>query len=365
MPACRKCVLNTFRNRNRIKGYDTGSAGKLPAEDKMRRFILSGLALILVTVLGITSCKGRSKESPPGESSAAKLSFKLSWHHGVQFLGFYVAKRNGYYSDESIEITIVESKDSQELDALGGQIADGTYDIATDQVGLLLAQRRGLPLVAIANYLQFGPQTLFARRASGIKRPADLAGRTIAIKSQSWQHLVEILLKYDGLTLDDVQPVKSGYDMTPFYERKVEVWAGFLTNEVVRARMKGLDLVTLPFYEYGIRIKAGVIYVNWQTVQERSDELVRFLRASLRGWQWAVENPVEAVDIMLDLFPDMSTEREFHIASFEAYIPLIIPPGVELGTLNCDDWQDNPLFSDYEMKREPCTTEIWEAVLQN
>lgn len=331
----------------------------------MRKFTLLVLILILVTILGMTACKGRSKESSQGKSTAAKLSFKLSWHHGVQFLGFYVSEHKGYYSDESIELTILDSKDSREVDALTDQVANGTYDIGTGLSALLLAQRRGQPLVAIANYLQFGPQTLFARRTSGIKRPADLAGRTVAIKSQSWHFLVERLLTYDGLSLDDVQQVESGFDMAPFYEGKVEVWTGFLPNEVVRARLKGLDLVTLPFYEYGMRIKAGVLYVAWQTVERRADELVRFVRASLRGWQWAVENPVEAVDIMLGMFPEMSAEREFHIASFEAYIPLIIPPGTELGTLNCDDWQDNPLYLDYDFSREPCTTEIWEAVLRS
>ena len=149
--------------------------------------------------------------------------------------------------------------------------------------------------------------------------------------------------------------------MTPFFEGGVEVWAGYLNNEVVRARQQGLELVTLPLYEYGIQTNALTLFASQEALAAHPDRAARFLRASLRGWEWAVENPTEAVDIMLDLFPEMAAERDFHLASFDASIPLIRPSGARIGTIDCAAWGEHELLADLESSEGLCTTTVLKA----
>ena len=162
-----------------------------------------------------------------------------------------------------------------------------------------------------------------------------------------------------------MEEVPGGFDMTPFYEGEVDVWAGFITDEVIRARQQGLDLVTFPLHAYGIRNEGQLVYAGQAGLEDNPELAVRFLRASLRGWEWAMENPNEAVDIMLTLFPELADQREFHLASFKASIPLIRPSGKRVGAIDCDAFADTVLSADIPTVEGLCTTEIVEMAWQD
>jgi NitT/TauT family transport system substrate-binding protein len=325
-----------------------------------------GYKIILVLIVGVfasvlTACTLSDTET--STSPLEPVTLKLNWHHGIQFLGFYVAQDQGYYAEEGLAVTIEPLEGAADSANLAMNLAAGEYDFATGTFSnIMQAFDEGERLVTISAVYQFNPTALFARADSGIITPKDLAGRSIVIKNPNWQAFVEGLLEHAGLTLDDVEPVPGGFDMTPFFEGEVEVWAGFLTNEVIRARLQGIELVTFPLHEYGIEISSTVILVSQASLADKPDRAVRFLRASLRGWEWAVENPTEAVDIMLESFPEKAAERDFHLASFDASIPLVRPPGIRVGTLDCEQWAGNELLAELGPLEAYCTNTILSAV---
>lgn len=322
----------------------------------MTKQILRNLSLTSLLVLLLASCGVLTTPTP--SVTPEPISLKLNWQHGVQFLGFYIAQRQGYYAEEGLDVTIEPRLDTQAIPEL---VAAGEYDFSVGG-GIPRAQGEGTAVTAIAAIYQFGPEAFFARTDSGIVTPADLAGRRVVIKSPSWELLLEALLEHEGLTLADVEAVPGRFDMTPFIEGEVEVWAGFLNDEVVRARQQGLELVTIPVYEYGIPTVAQTVVTSQETLATAPNRTVRFLRASLRGWEWAVENPSEAVDIMLELYPDMAAEHDFHLASFDASIPLIRPPGTRLGSIDCEAWLAAvERHASLDSTEGLCTTTILEA----
>lgn len=319
------------------------------------RYRLLGLAFLLVSVLA--GC-GESDEPTP-------ITLKLNWEHGVDFLGFYAAQSQGYYSEEDLAVTIEPLSDPGETNSVFDRVGAGDLDFSAAGLSLVQAQARGVPVTAIANINKFGPGTFFARADSGIVTPADLRGRRVVVKNETWRALLEQFLAQAGLSLADIEPVDGGFDMTPFLEGEVEVWAGFINDEVVRARQKGLDLVTFPLHEYGARGAALTVYTSRKALQDDPKRARRFLRASLRGWAWALENPTAAVDAMLALYPRMAAERDFHLASFNATIPLIRPPGTRLGAIDCETWRAHALLADLEAAAEEiCTTKIFEAAVE-
>ena len=290
-----------------------------------------------------------------------KISLYLNWHHSTQFLGYYVAEAMGYYAGEGLEVAIVEVTESGRTDTVPHQILTDEDAFGIGSKYLIIMQGKGEPLVSIAMIYQFGPQALFARKDSGIETLSDVAGRSMVVKGEGWQALIEELLVTVGLTLEDIRMVPGGFDMTPFYEGKVEVWTGFIFTEVARARLKGLDLVTFPLYEYGITQLGNSIYTTRKKVQERPDLVAKFLRASLKGWVWAVENPRAAVDVYLKMFPDQARDREFHNVSFDASIPLIRPLGVRVGSIDCEKYVSR-IGRRVDPEGEICSSEILESV---
>ncbi len=317
------------------------------------------IVLVIVVIVFIGAAGLIFFNSTPAETPSEPVTLKLNWYHGVQFLGFYIAQQKGYYDDVNLDVTIAER--TKDDDAIPTSVASGKLDFSVGG-SIQRAQAEGEAVTVVASIFQLAPEAFFARADSGINQPADMAGHTVVVKSPGWKLLVEDLLAVGGLTLSDIESVEAGFDMTPFYNGEVEVWGGFLNDEVVRARMKGLDLITFPLYEYGIQSSNMVITTGQDYLTEHPDRVQRFVEASLRGWEWAMENPTEAVDIMLKMYPDLADEREFHLISFDATIPLIRPPGVRIGALDCDEWVSHELLANIESTDRLCTEEILEAI---
>ncbi len=292
----------------------------------------------LVVVLSIAMLLLGFADHAKGESTKQleKINFKISWRHTTQFLGYYVAVEKNYYAEEGLEVHVSPISNTSETSQVPYMVASGEFEFGTSSHALMNAQIHGETLVALADIYQFGPQVLFVKADSGIRSLRDMAGRTVGIKTASWRILIEDILALEGVSMGDVKEVQVGFDMTPFYEGKVDVWAGFVTNGVARARMKGFELVTFPFYEYGFLFLGNSIYTSQEYIQSHPAQVLKFLRASLKGWNWAVKNSVEAVDIFLKIFPEKAEERDFHLSSFNASIPLIRPRGVRIGFIDCE-----------------------------
>lgn len=319
---------------------------------------------MLVMVLLLVGCTAAATPVPTPTPEPEAVAVKLPWQPDVQFLGFYMAQERGLYADEGLAVTFEHLIDMDEALTIPDRVADGTFDFSLNSQFLVDGQTRTLPLTAIVSILQFSPATFFARADAGIITPADFAGRRVVVKGEGWQTLLELLLASADLTLDDVETISGGFDMTPFYEGEVDIWAGFLSNEVIRARQQGIEVVTFPLHEYNIENLGMPLFTRQEFVENRRSIVVGFTHATLQGWTWAIENPTEAVDIMLELYPELAAERDFHLASFRAYIPLVRPPGVQVGNMDCQRWLRNAAFADLEATDSLCTTDIFERAVQ-
>ncbi len=179
---------------------------------------------------------------------------------------------------------------------------------------------------------------LFARADSGIITLEDLAGHSIVVKGEPWRTAIIAMLEQGGLTVDDVVLVPGGFDMAPFYEGEVDVWAGFLTNDVIRARQRGLNLTTWPVYEYGIHKYSNLVYTSQALLGDNPDKAVRFLRATLRGWRHAIENPDEAVAATLQ-YDDALDAAHLELV-MAAQAPLIHTGVDDIGWMHEEVWEE-------------------------
>ena len=143
--------------------------------------------------------------------------------------------------------------------------------------------------------------------------------------------------------------------MAPFLDGQVDVWAGYLTDEVVRVRQSGVEIVTFPLDEYGIGSVANTLFSSRGALESDMGKAVRFLWASIKGWEWAVANPEGAVGIMIERFPEMAAEHDFCLASFVAAILLIRLLDAEIGAIDCEKWVSRELLAGLDSKQGLCT----------
>jgi ABC-type nitrate/sulfonate/bicarbonate transport system substrate-binding protein len=321
-----------------------------PGGMRQVRLGLSGVpTLIAVVWLGASGCSVEPPTPGKGRDREDRVSLKLDGRHGTRFLGFYVAGGRGFYADEGIEVRVEEISSADEGDTVPIRTAAGEFDFAIGSGVLLQGQQAGLPLVVVSNICQFGPQALLVRADSGILAPADLAGKRVVVRTSSWREWIERLLAHEGLTLGEIEAVSGGADMTPFFDGEVDAWAGSLVSEAAAARSEGIDVVTFPLHEYGISTIGDSLYTRREYLETKRDLVERFVRASLRGWLWAVENPEEAVDEML---------------SSDALIPLVRPPGAAVGRPDCEVWAGRLLPEASSGTEGFCDSGIFERAME-
>jgi len=243
-----------------------------------------------------------------GASMAAdKVTLQLKWVTQAQFAGYYVAKDKGFYKEENLD---VEIKPGGPDIAPPQVIAGGGADVVLDWLPSALATReKGVKLVNIAQPFKSSGMMLTCRKDSGIKTPADFKGKTLGVwfggneyPFLSW--MSKLGLSTDG-GADGVTVLKQGFNVDPILQKQAACVSTMTYNEywqIIDAGMTPDELLVFKYQEQGVATLEDGIYVLEESLKDAAfqDKMVRFVRASMKGWKWAEQNPDAAADIVLE-----------------------------------------------------------------
>jgi NitT/TauT family transport system substrate-binding protein len=298
-------------------------------------------ALAVTTLIG---CKTETTNKQPD-----RVSVRLKWHHQSQFAGFYAAEQKGFYADENI--TAVLEPGGIDIDEVE-MVVSGKDDfgvVAAPEIITRVAQDS--PIKAIAVIFRRNPAVYFALKDSGIVKPEDFVDRKVLVFPRDYA-LPAVLAKV-GVTMNQIIAVPHTFTLESFFAGKVDVWTGYLTNQLVTARKKGYKLNLIFPDAYGVHIYSDTIIASDKLIEEKPDLVERFLRATLRGWRWAIENPKEAAMFVLKYGSEKDKERL--IAEMEYSVPLIHTGRDQIGWMEDKTWQGmHKLLIDQGVLKKPC-----------
>lgn len=292
---------------------------------------------LMLTLLVISACVEKKIPNP-----SDKVILQLKWVHQAQFAGFYVASEMGFYEDERIQIELLPG--DYDVDVLTTLI-NGRADFAVVSSELVLTQRqlKSIPITAIAAIYRKSATVFVAMAASGISRPADFEGKTIAATavSQSYEepeYLLKALLEKMGLDITRIkmEPYDPSYES--FYSGEVDITPAYYTTGVIKIRKKGFNVNLIWPGDYGIHFYSDTLITTQQMIHENPDLVERFLRASLKGWRYAIAHPVEAVDATLKYA--RIKDRELQTDMFTALTPLVYTGKDHIGWMEERVWQN-------------------------
>lgn len=235
--------------------------------------------------------------SPTAEPMAMTFMAGYRPQANLPFVGAYVAQEKGFFAQEGLAVTIEHSPGRGEHLQL---LTVGEVQVTTQDAAVLLKRRAdpGLPLVSIALIGQRGQQAFAALASSDINSPQEWEGHTVGYKGTPPPDLFA-LLRVTGADPDKVNLVNVGFDPRVLTEGQVDVYPVFKSNEPYLIRQWGYDLKLWDAAEFGVPT-LGLTYVTSDEVlQQQPQMLTRFLRAAIRGIEYAAEHPDEAVDIVL------------------------------------------------------------------
>ncbi|MFT4717263.1 MAG: NitT/TauT family transport system substrate-binding protein [Paracoccaceae bacterium] len=239
--------------------------------------------------------------------AADDVTLQLKWVTQAQFAGYYVALDNGFYSDEDLNVTI---KPGGPDVAPAQVIAGGGADVVLDWMPSALASReKGLDLVNIAQPFKSSGMMLTCRKDAGIASPADFAGKTLGVWFFGNEYPFLSWMSKLGLATDGsdggVTVLKQGFNVDPILQGQAACVSTMTYNEywqIIDAGLTADDLVVFKYEDQGVATLEDGMYVLGENLKDPAfeDKMVRFVRASMKGWKWAEENPDAAALIVLE-----------------------------------------------------------------
>lgn len=260
------------------------------------------LLAFAIVFLGAAGCGAPAALQPSSTETAPSLTpviFMAGYkpQANLPFVGVYVAQEEGFFRQEGLEVTIQHSPGKGEHLQL---LAAGKIQVTTQDAAILLQRRAdpGLPLVSFALIGQRGQQAFAALADSGMATPKDWEGHVVGYKGSPPPELFA-LIHAAGAAEGKMELVNVGFDPRVLTEGQVDVYPLYKSNEPFLIEQWGYDLTLWDPGDYGVAA-LGLAYVTSDEILKSQPEmLARFLRASLKGIQFAAENPDEAVETVM------------------------------------------------------------------
>ena len=240
-------------------------------------------------------------------AQAEDVRLQLQWTTQAQFAGYYVAQEKGYYEEEGLNVTILPGgPDIAPPQVLAG----GGADVMLNWMPSALAAReKGVPIVNIAQPFKSSGLMLTCLKETGITTPADFADKTIGVWFYGNEYPFLAWMAQLGLATDGsaggVTVLKQGYNVDPLLQKQAACISTMTYNEywqVLNAGIKEEDLITFKYDDMGVSTLEDGMYVLEERLADPAfqETMIKFVRASMKGWKYAEANPEESAQIILD-----------------------------------------------------------------
>ena len=236
-----------------------------------------------------------------------QVRLQLKWVTQAQFAGYYVAEAKGFYAEENLDVTILPGGPDIAPEQV---IAGGGADVITTWMAAGLAAReRGVPLVNIAQPFKNQGLSFVCRKDLGVETTADFPGKTLGVwffgnEYPFYAWMAKLGLATDG-SAGGVTVLKQAFDVEALLTGQAQCISVMTYNEYGQVLDAGYTPDQLAFFSYadqGVRVLEDGLYVLESQLADPAfaDKMVRFVRASMKGWKYAEANPAEAAQIVVD-----------------------------------------------------------------
>jgi ABC-type nitrate/sulfonate/bicarbonate transport system substrate-binding protein len=287
--------------------------------------------ITLLVALTIWSC------ASPDEN---RIQLILDWKAQMEHAGFFVADQKGFYAEEGLEVEILEGNGAPTAARVVG---NGTYKLGiASGSATVMARSRNIPIVSLAVINQHTPVVVYSLKEKNITKPDDLIGKRIGVNVGGTKHReFQALLRKHNISEDQIQLMgMSEASPAPLLAGQVDAMLGYTEDQPVMVELLGKEVNRLSLADYGIDVYSTNIIVNESFLKENPDRVRRFMRATLRGWRYAVAHPDEAVAAYMAKRPE--SNEAFNRENFKHLIPLLNSPDTEqqgLGAQTEEKWK--------------------------
>jgi NitT/TauT family transport system substrate-binding protein len=308
-----------------------------------------GAALLVLAGCGGGGGEGTGPE-PGASASAAELTpvkLQLQWVAQAQFAGYYAAKEQGYYEEAGLDVEIVEGgPDIVPQDVLSA----GDVDYAISWVPKVLGSiEQGAKITNVAQIFERSATTQISFKDKGITAPALLAGKKVGSWGFGNEWELFAGMQKNGVQIADITLIQQAFDMNGFLAGDIDAAQAMTYNEYAQVLesknpatgelYKPEDLNVIDWNEVGTAMLQDAIWANSEKLGDPAyaDQTTKLIKASIKGWVYARDNPEEAAKIVTDAGSTLGESHQLWMTN--EVNKLIWPSTSGIGTISDEAWK--------------------------
>ena len=270
-------------------------------------------AAAVMMVFGLAACGSSEQSDENGPTDSTKLTFVLDWTPNTNHTGIYVAEKLGYFYDAGLEVEVVQPPDNGAETMVASGKAQFGVSFQDYLVPAFAGQKKTMPLTAVAAILQHNLSGIMSDKDLGITSPKEMEGHSYA----TWelpieQAILKECVEADGGDFSKVEMIPETIDdeVAALKNKQVDSiwvyygWAG------VKAELDDFDINYFAFKDIddAFDYYSPVIIANDEFLADNPDTAKKFLDAVSKGYEYAIENPEEAAEILVEANPEIEPE---------------------------------------------------------
>ncbi len=259
-----------------------------------------------------------------------KVSLQLQWKHQFEFAGFYAAKEKGYFAEAGLEVEIREYEKGREII---GSVLSGETTFGILYSTVIRARMEGKPVVLLANYFKRSPLALAVR--PDIYFPGDLKGKIVMGEKHELEssNFAQMFRQFN-MTADDFCIVPHTFNIDKFISREVDAMTVFLTNEVYHLRREKVPFNIIDPNNYGVPFYDVNVFTSESYASENPETVRAFVEACDKGWEYALANPEEIVDLILAKYNTQNKAKEHLLYEADKTLRMVQPDIYPIGSID-------------------------------
>ncbi|MGB5422605.1 MAG: ABC transporter substrate-binding protein, partial [Desulfobacterales bacterium] len=259
------------------------------------------------------------------------VTIQLRWFHQFQFAGYYAAIEKGFYAEEGLRVSLREFEPGKDRIA---PVLEGKAQYGVGDPSLLKLRMQGQPLVVLAQIFQHSPSVLMTRRESGVFSPEELVGKKVMMPLGDFGSAAIQVMILDALgDLNRLSLIPQTYNHEKLITGDIDAMATYLSNEPFKLKSKGVAVNVIDPRSYGIDFYGDNLFTTEKEVDQQPDRVKKMVRATLKGWEYALEHKDEIIDLILKKYNPALGRNQL---GYEAKVvdQMIVPDLVPIGEIN-------------------------------
>ncbi len=278
----------------------------------MKRKLNVIIAVVMMLAIALTACTSQSEEAKNDEKNGQeKIRIVLDWTPNTNHTGIYVAQEKGYFAEQGIDVEIIQPPEDGAEMLVGGGGAEFGISFQ-DYLAPYFASENPLPVTAVAALIQHNTSGIISLKEKEIDTPAKMEGHSYATWNlPTEQAIIKKVVEDDGGKFEDIEMIPSTVtDVVTALQTNVDsVWIYYAWDGIA-TKVKGLETNFLKFADYGKELDfySPVIIVNNDFAKNNPETVKKTLKAVQKGYEFAIENPDAAAEILSDAALELDPE---------------------------------------------------------